>query len=59
MIEYLNATKRYQYYIYEADIRNIASIRLAEKFEFEKGEYEEIMTESEKTLKLQCYRIFC
>ena len=58
MIDQLNITKRYQYYIYEADIRNIASIRLAEKFEFEKGDYEEIMTESGKTLKLQCYRIF-
>jgi RimJ/RimL family protein N-acetyltransferase len=59
MIEYLNSTKKYQYYIYEADIRNIPSIRLAEKFRFEKGGYEEITTESGKALKLQCYRIFC
>ena len=28
------------------------------KFEFEKGDYEEIMTKSGKQLKLQCYRIF-
>lgn len=59
MIEYLNSTKKYQYYIYEADIRNTPSIRLAEKFEFEKGEYEEIETGSGKMLKLQCYHIFC
>lgn len=58
MIEYLNSTKKYQYYIYEADIRNAASIRLAEKFRFEKGGYDEFSTESGKTLKLQCYHIF-
>lgn len=59
MIDYLNSTKKYSYYIYEADVRNIPSIRLAEKFKFEKGGYEEITTESGKTLMLQCYRIFC
>lgn len=58
MIEYLNSTKKYQYYIYEADIRNTPSIRLAERFEFEKGGYEELTTESGKTLKVQCYHIF-
>jgi RimJ/RimL family protein N-acetyltransferase len=58
MIEYLNSTQKYQYYIYEADIRNIPSIRLVEKFEFDKGEYEEITTDSGKTLKLQSFRIW-
>jgi RimJ/RimL family protein N-acetyltransferase len=58
MIEYLNSTQKYQYYIYEADIRNIPSIRLVEKFEFDKGGYEEITTDSGKTLKLQSFRIW-
>lgn len=58
VIEYLNAAKQYPYYIYEADVRNTPSIRLAEKFRHEKGGCEEITTESGKTLKLQAFRIF-
>lgn len=58
VIEYLNETKNYPYYIYEVDVRNMPSIRLAEKFQCEKGGCEEITTESEKKLKLQTYRIF-
>ncbi len=58
IIEYLNETKRYRYYIYEADVRNTPSIRLAEKFECKKGPCEEIITGSGKKLKLQTYYIF-
>ncbi len=58
VIEYLNETKKYSYYIYEVDVRNTPSIRLAEKFQCEKGGCEEITTESGKKLKLQTYRIF-
>lgn len=58
VIEYLNETKKYPYYIYEVDVRNTPSIRLAEKFQCEKGGCEEITTESGKKLKLQTYRIF-
>lgn len=59
VIDYLNAAKKYQYYIYEADVRNAASIRLVEKFQCEKGDCEEITTESGKKLRLQTYHIFC
>ncbi len=58
VIEFLNASGKYKYYIYEADVRNTPSIRLAEKFPCEKGGCEEITTESGKYLKLQTYRIF-
>ena len=37
LLDHLNATGKYQYYIYEVDVRNVASIRLVEKFHFEKG----------------------
>ena len=37
---------------------NVASIRLVEKFHFEKGGCEEITTESGKMLTLQTYHVF-
>ena len=58
LLDHLNATGKYQYYIYEVDVRNVASIRLVEKFHFEKGGYEEITTESGKMLTLQTYHVF-
>ena len=58
LIDYLKSTGQYQYYIYEVDVRNTASIHLAEKFHFEKCGYEEITTESGKTLNLQTYHIW-
>lgn len=58
VVEALNATKKYSYYIYEVDVRNTPSIRLVEKFRHEKGDCEEITTESGKMLKLQTYHIF-
>lgn len=58
VIDALNAAQKYSYYLYEADVRNTASIRLAEKFQFQKGGCEEITTESGKTLRLQTYHIF-
>lgn len=58
IIEYLRAAKKYRYYLYEADVRNTPSIRLAEKFQSEKGRYEEITTESGKQLRLQTYHIY-
>ena len=50
LLDHLNATGKYQYYIYEVDVRNVASIRLVEKFHFEKGGCEEITTELGKCL---------
>lgn len=57
LIGYLNARKKYRYYIYEVDVRNLPSVHLVEKFRFEKGGYEEVVTDSGKTLKLQTYHI--
>lgn len=57
LLSYLNAKKKYKSYIYEVDVRNVQSIRLVEKFHYEKGMCEDITTESGKELKLQTYYI--
>lgn len=57
LLDYLSAKGTYRYYIYEVDVRNLPSIRLVERFSFEKGGCEDIVTESGKELRLQCYRI--
>ena len=57
LIDYLNARKKYRYYIYEVDVRNLPSVRLVGKFHSEKGGSEEVTTGSGKTLKLQTYRV--
>lgn len=59
VVDELNKTGKYQYYIYELDVRNAPSIHLVEKFPFEKGSYGEITTESGKKLMLQTYHILC
>ncbi len=58
LLTYLSAHGAYQHYRYEVDVRNLPSIRLVEKFHFEKGGCEDIVTESGKKLRLQTYRIF-
>lgn len=58
LVDYLNSTGKYQYYIYEVDVRNTPSIHLVEKFHYKKGGYEEITTASGKILNLQTYYIF-
>ena len=58
MLDELDATKKYKHYIYEADVRNVPSTRLVEKFQHEKGGREDITTETGKKLMLQTYRIF-
>lgn len=56
--EFTDEITKYQYPdIYEVHVRNIASIRLVEKFEYEKGSCEELTTEAGKKLKLQTYYI--
>lgn len=57
LLDYLNGTGHYKHYIYEADVRNLPSIRLAEKFPFEKGGCEDVVTETGKKLRLQTYWI--
>lgn len=58
LLDGLNKTRKYKYYIYEVDVRNAPSIRLIEKFHVEKGECENITTESGKKLTLQTYHVF-
>lgn len=58
LIDDLNSTGKYQYYIYEVDIRNAPSTHLVEKFCFEKVACEEITTKTGKTLHSQTYHIF-
>ena len=57
LVDYLNATGKYQYYVYEVDVRNAASIHLVEKFRHEKCGCEKVTTESGKTLNLRTYHI--
>lgn len=57
LLDHLSAKGTYRYYIYEVDVRNLPSIRRVEKFAFEKGGCEDVVTESEKELRLQTYRI--
>lgn len=57
LLSYLNTHGPYQHYVYEVDVRNLPSIRLVEKFNFEKDGCEDIITESGKKLRLQRYRI--
>lgn len=57
LLDYLSAKGTYRYYIYEVDVRNLPSIRLVERFSFEKGGCEDVVTESGKELRLQTYRI--
>lgn len=58
LLDYLNGLGKFKYYRYEADVRNLPSLRLAEKFPFEKGGREEVVTESGKRLILQAYHIY-
>lgn len=58
LLTYLSTHGTYQHYVYEVDVRNLPSIRLVEKFNFEKGGCEDIVTESGKELRLQTYHIF-
>ena len=46
-----------EWYVYEADIRNKGSIKLAEKFIYHKENFDEFTTETGKELKLQKYII--
>ena len=56
-IEYLKTNYTIESFIYEADCRNTASQRLAEKLGGIKGEHEDIVTESGKELQLDTYYI--
>lgn len=57
LVDYLNTTGKYQFYLYEVDARNAPSIHLVEKFHYEKCGCEEVKTQSGKTLILEEYHI--
>ena len=57
LVDYLNATGKYQSYLYEVDARNAASIHLLQKFPHERCGCEEVKTQSGKTLILEKYHI--
>lgn len=58
VLQYLDSLGKYEYYIYEADERNLPSVKLVEKFPHKRGGIEEVATESGKELLLRTYRIF-
>lgn len=55
LVTYLQETGGYEGYLYEADERNLPSIRLVQKFPHEERGCEEVVTESGKTLFLRQY----
>lgn len=57
VIEKVNNDYGKEWYIYEADIRNIGSIRLAERFVYCKEGVDEFTAETGKELKLQRFII--
>lgn len=57
IINYMNNNYNKEYYTYEADIRNLASIRLVKKFNYIEMDIQRITTETGKILKLQTYLI--
>ena len=57
VIKKVNDDYEKEWYIYEADIRNTGSIKLAEKFTYRKEGMDEFTTETGKELKLQRYII--
>lgn len=57
LVDFLNKNYPRPYYIYEADERNSASIHLVNKLKNEKGDTNDITTESGKKLRLTAFRI--
>ncbi len=58
MLQYLNSTKKYSSYIYEADERNTASINLVKKFNGCEEGFIELKTDSGKELFLKQFIIY-
>ena len=48
---------RRSWYVYEADVRNLGSMKLVEKFEYRKEGLEEFRTETGKALRLQSFLV--
>lgn len=57
LVTYLNEMDRYEAYLYEADRRNLPSIKLVQKFPHEERGCEEVTTESGKGLFLRQFWI--
>ncbi len=57
LIDFLNRHYPRPFYIYEADERNTASVHLVNKLKNEKGDVNDVTTESGKKLRLTVFRI--
>lgn len=57
VLKWVDSQYQKDWYIYEADVRNKGSIRLAEKFDYKKKEVSEFSTETGKHLILQKFLI--
>ncbi len=56
-LEYVHNRYGIKHFFYEADIRNIASMKLLEKFSYEQGKSDCFDTETGKHLELQGFTI--
>ena len=57
VLRYTDEAYRKGWYVYEADVRNVGSMKLVERFDYRKDGYDEFETETGKLLKLQRFLI--
>lgn len=57
IMDYIRSNQHIDFFIYEADSRNIGSLKLIDKLKGEKQGHEHIVTESGKVLELDMYYI--
>lgn len=57
VLSFTDDTYSKDWYVYEADVRNMGSMKLVEKFEFRKEGLDEFETETGKLLRLQRFLI--
>lgn len=57
MLKFVDGSYRKEWYVFEADIRNAGSMKLAEKFDYRKEGLDEFETETGKLLRLQRFLI--
>ncbi|MCI9549997.1 MAG: GNAT family N-acetyltransferase [Oscillospiraceae bacterium] len=57
VLKFVDGSYRKEWYVFEADIRNAGSMKLAEKFDYRKEGLDEFETETGKLLRLQRFLI--
>ena len=57
VLKFTDGSYRKEWYVFEADIRNVGSMRLVEKFDYRKEGLNEFETETGKRLRLQRFLI--